>query len=104
MKPEVLVLVHLGRYVCPERFRLCGECEVLSLLDTLYFRYDGVEGRSCCISRMCFDMPVLHVPMPLCRVAWVRPCSGHCGVCCLVVFGRWAVAWRVVLVVWWKVW
>ena len=44
LKPELLVLLHVGRYFRPEGFRLSGKCDILELVDPLYFRYDGVEG------------------------------------------------------------
>ena len=47
MKPEVLVLLHLSRCICPEGFRVALETELLGLLeliDALYLRYDGVKG------------------------------------------------------------
>ena len=47
VKPEVLVLVHLCRYIRPEGFREAWETDLLGLLeliDALYLRYDGVEG------------------------------------------------------------
>ena len=43
VEPEVLVLKHVGRDFRPEGFRLLWEGEVCSCLDSLHFRYDGVE-------------------------------------------------------------
>ena len=45
MKPESLVLLHVGRYFRPEGLRLSGEYKVMKLVDTLYFRkYFGDFG------------------------------------------------------------
>ena len=104
MKPEVLVLMYVGRYFCPEGFRLSGECEVLSLVDALYLRYDGVEGAAVVFCGCVVACPSCFFQ---CRcVGWHG--LGHLlvvvvPVACMVVFGRWAVAWRVVLIVWWRV-
>ena len=37
------MLVHVSRDFCPERFGLLCESEVICFLDSLYFRYDGVQ-------------------------------------------------------------
>jgi len=47
VKLEVLVLLHLCRYILPEGFRVAVGNDLLGLLeliDAKYLRYDGVKG------------------------------------------------------------
>ena len=74
----------------------------MELVDAVNFCYDGVEDAAV-VFRMCCGRLVSLVLRPLLGVAWIWPLAGgdgHCG--CgsyLGVFGRWAVAWCVVLAV-----
>ena len=61
MKPELLVLLHVGLE--------SGECEVLNLVDTLYFRCNGVEDavvvfRGCVACSSCLSRSPLGLLHP----------------------------------------
>ena len=57
IEPEVLVLMHVSCDFCPEGFRLLCEGEVICFLDSLYFRYDGVQYAAVIRRRCAFACP-----------------------------------------------
>ena len=79
VNPDLRVLLHVDRDFRAEAFRLSWECGVpqVNLVDTVYFRYDGVEDAA----QLCFADVLWHA-----RPAFFKA---------VVSVGMgWAVGWR----------